>query len=100
MPRQGPAQDRNIKATLVSADTDPCFLYTYCQATVAVRTVISLETSESPVDLNGLWLRPPLFDTIICFNGVSQITPVPSQFEMQLIEGEGVEVAAGGRKRE
>lgn len=61
-------------------------------------TVVSLESPETPVD--GLWLGPPLFDTIICFNGVSQITPVPSQFETQLIEGEGVEVAVGGRKRE
>lgn len=62
--------------------------------------VISLEFSETLVDLDGLWLRPPLFDTTICFNGVSQITPVPSQFEMQLIEGEGVEVAVGGKKKE
>lgn len=32
------------------------------------------------------------FDTIICFNYVSQIIPVPFQFETQLIEGECVEL--------
>lgn len=55
---------------------------------------------QPPEEFSSLWLGPCLFATIICFNRVSQIAPVTSQFETELTGGEGVEVAAGGRKKE